>query len=134
MSQENVEAVRRANDAQLRGDPEAFYAMLSPDVVWDTSRSQFPDAGVYQGLQGVRAWFGGLRDAFGEGARFEMDGIEDLGDRVLVEIRARGQGASSGIAVDWHFASAFTFRDGKVVRMDRYASRAEALQELGRTK
>jgi ketosteroid isomerase-like protein len=131
VSQENVDVVRRAFQARTAGDAEAAYAMLAPDVVFDTSRSEFPDAGVYRGPEGVRNWFDGLADAFGEGARFDVEEIEDFGDRVLVEIRARGHGLSSGIAVDWRFVSVFTFRDGKVVRIDRFANRAEALRALG---
>jgi hypothetical protein len=42
-----------------------------------------------------------------------------------------GRGQFSKIGVDYRFVPLFTFRDGKVVRMDRYDNRSEALQAAG---
>ena len=115
----------------MKGDLEPFIAMLAPDVVWDTSRSPFPEARVYHGIDGVREWFRELGDAFGEEVRYEIQELHDLGDRVLLELRAEAAGRSTKIGVDWRFVPVYTFRDGKVVRMDRYADQAEALAAMG---
>jgi ketosteroid isomerase-like protein len=105
--------------------------MLAADVVWDVSRSDFPDKGIYYGLDGVREWLRGLDEAF-EGIGYEAEEVTDLGDdRVLLVLRVLGRGQFSKIGVDYRFVPLFTFRDGKVVRMDRYDNRSEALQAAG---
>jgi ketosteroid isomerase-like protein len=63
MSEENVEIVRRALEHYERTG-EQDDSFLDPEVIWDLSRSPFPDAGVYHGREGVREWFQGLTDAF----------------------------------------------------------------------
>jgi ketosteroid isomerase-like protein len=131
MSQETVNLIRRAHDAASRGDQEGFMDMFAEDVVWDQSRSDFPDKGIYHGHEGVREWMSGLEDAFDDLDR-EVEEITDLGqDRVLVVMRMKGHGQFSKIAVDYRFVPMYTFRDGKVVRMDRYGDRAEALKAVG---
>jgi hypothetical protein len=66
VSQENVEAIRRLFEAYSRpSDSEVFLDICAPDVVWDMSRSPFPEARIYHGLDGVREWLRGLRDDTG---------------------------------------------------------------------
>jgi ketosteroid isomerase-like protein len=126
MSQ-NVDVIRRAYEA---GDRETFLDIFAEDVVWDVSRSPYPDGGIYLGPEGVREWFRDVADAF-ENMANEVEEITDLGhDRVLVVTRARGRGRFSKIGVDYRFAPLFTFRNGKVVRMDRYNSRSESTRSL----
>jgi ketosteroid isomerase-like protein len=52
MSQENVELVRRVNNAFNRGDFEAWLANADPDV---RIRSSFTGQ-EYHGLEGAREW------------------------------------------------------------------------------
>jgi ketosteroid isomerase-like protein len=132
MSQENVEILRRASAAfESTGDQEGLLELCAEDIVWDVSRSDFPDKGIYHGLEGVREWMRGLDDAF-EGLLWEFEGITDLGEeRVLVATRVTGRGLFSKIGIDYRFVQVNTFRDGRVVRMDRYGDRAEALKAAG---
>jgi ketosteroid isomerase-like protein len=130
MSRENVEVVGRVLDAAIKGDREAFLSILAPDVVWDTSRSP-SEAGIYYGVEGVRKWFQELEEAFAQGVRYEVAEVRDVGDHVLVELRAEAAGRRTRIGVDWHFVPVFTFRDGRVVRMDRYSNRADAFEAVG---
>jgi len=55
----------------------------------------------------------------------------DAGNRVLVTAYHRGRGRGSGVEVDTRFYEVYTLRDGKVVRVDEYAERAEALDAAG---
>jgi ketosteroid isomerase-like protein len=132
MSQTNMDAIRRTFEADSRhGDLNAILGMLAPDVVWDLSRSPFPEARLYHGPEGVQEWLLGLRDAFGD-VRYEVEDVADLGgERVLLVIRVRGHGNFSKIDVDYRFVPVFTFRDDKIVRMDRYGDRTEALKAVG---
>ena len=49
MSQENVEIVRRANDAYNRRDLDGMLELWAPDGVLDWSNARIFDAGVYRG-------------------------------------------------------------------------------------
>jgi ketosteroid isomerase-like protein len=111
-------------------DTEAFFSLLSEDIVWDLSRSPFPDAGIYHGIEGVRDWFRGLDDAFGD-VRYEVEQVREAGERVAVLLHVRGQGPTSRIAVDYRFVPVMTFREGKIVRMDRHDDWAAAMAALG---
>jgi ketosteroid isomerase-like protein len=66
MSQENVEIVREFNRIFATGDRDDWRDHFDPDVIWDTSASGMPEAGVYHGHQGVeqffRHWLGTWRD------------------------------------------------------------------------
>ena len=132
MSQENVEIVRRTVAAfESTGDLEGFLESCAEDIVWDVSRSDFPDKGIYHGVEGVREWMRGIEDAF-EGLVWEFEEITDLDqDRVLVVTHLKGHGQFSKIGIDYRFPYVLTFRDGIVIRVDRYRDRAEALQALG---
>src|SRR2546421_978699 len=90
MSQANVEIVRRTVAAfESTGDLEGFLESCAEDIVWDVSRSDFPDKGIYHGLDGVREWMRTLEDAF-EGLVFEFEEITDLGqNRVLLVARMK---------------------------------------------
>lgn len=132
MSQKNVEHVRQGYEALEKGDMDRMLEALDSDIEWDYSRSSFPEAGVYHGRDGVREWFRGLGEAFAN-LHWEVREITDLGgDQVLGIIRVQGQGQYSEIEVDYIFATVSTLRDGKVSRVDRYDTRAEALEAVGR--
>ena len=63
MSQENVELLGRMFElfSERELDWDALFELLGPDIVWEV-RSDFPDAGVYTGHEGVRR----LSDVFDE--------------------------------------------------------------------
>ena len=130
MSQENIERLDAALEAYNVGDQEAFYGLLAEDVVWDMSRSPFPEAGLYQGVDGVRSWFKGLRDAFGE-VSYEVEKRRSRDESVASLIHVRGRGPGSQIPVEYSFVPVFTFRDGKIIRMDRYDDWGTAMKALG---
>ncbi len=54
MSQENVEVVRRAFEAYVRGDLETSLAAFDPEV--ETYDHDLPDAGEYRGVEGLLRW------------------------------------------------------------------------------
>ena len=63
--------------------------------------------------------------------RVEAEEIVDAGDRVVVMVHHSGRGRTSGIEVDQRYAMVWTVRDGRVMRMDLYPTRAEALEAVG---
>ena len=61
MSQKNMEIARRVFASFERtGDLEVLREYWAEDIVWDVSRSDFPDKGIYHGVEGVREWTRGI--------------------------------------------------------------------------
>jgi ketosteroid isomerase-like protein len=55
--------------------------------------------------------------------------ITEVGDRVIVEMINRGTGKASGVVVDGRFWFAYTVAEGKVVRLDAYLTKVQALRD-----
>ena len=56
----------------------------------------------------------------------------DAGDHVITVLNYRGRGRASGIEVEMaHMAGAWTIRQGQVVRVAWFRTRAEALAAIG---
>ena len=57
----------------------------------------------------------------------------DRGDCVVVTVRLRGRGRGSGVEIDARFYDVYTLRGGKIVRMEQFTERSQALEaaELG---
>jgi ketosteroid isomerase-like protein len=127
MSGENVEIVRRAFAYEIygRGDRADAEALFDPYVVMNPT-----EEGPSYGLDEIRDNFEHWREAWEE---LEVTAEEyiDAGDRVLVAAHHRGRGRGSGIEVDTCLHSLYTLRDGKILRVDEYAHRAEALEAAG---
>ena len=127
VSEENVEIVRRGL--------EHFLATGEPD--WDTTDEQveihdhdIPDRGEYLGAAGVRRWLEDWGAAWAEWS-LEPEEFIDAGDRVVVVAHLRARGRDSGVEVDRQDGLVYTMRDGKLVRLDYYGSRGQALDAVG---
>ena len=130
MSEENVEIVVGYYEA---ADLAAGIDALADDVtfVFHGESRHLAGAETISGKSAAVAW---LADWFG---RFDPDyrmGIaeaRDLGDRVLVVTTHRAMGRASGVPISEQTAQVMTVRNGKIVRQDFFARRAEALQAAG---
>jgi ketosteroid isomerase-like protein len=63
--------------------------------------------------------------------QLEVDERFDRDDRVVVMARQHGPGSSSGADVSLKFAQVLTLRAGKIVRVDNYLDRGQALEAAG---
>ncbi len=125
-----MEVVKRFMSRFEAGDRREWREHFDPDVVWDTSASQMPVAGVYRGHTGVERFF---RDWLGTWTDYEVANTEyiDAGDAVIVVFRQSGTGRGSGVRVERDFFGVYELRESKVVRFRLYASREDALEAAG---
>ena len=133
MSRENVEIVRRVYDAAARRDADAAFELYAEDIVWDVSATKvttFRDRPVYHGHEGVReVWREGL--AIFADITNEVEEMIDAGDRVLVVVREREVGRSSGVPVTASHLAVWTLARGMIVRLQVFDDRDEAMKAAG---
>jgi ketosteroid isomerase-like protein len=141
MSQENVDLVRERiavladgfNHGDFeRGDFDAFFAWLDPEIEWRGPR-EFPDLAEPRfGHEGVREYITTLLEAI-EDYRMVAEKFIDAGDdRVLVFSREGGRGRGSGAeVVTQPTAHVWTIRNGKAIRLRSYWERDDALEAVG---
>ena len=132
MSQaETLELVTSVYHAVQRQDYESPFALLDEDVVWDMSGFRLLDlAKVYRGHEGIREFWQVWLSAW-ETLEFDLVATEDRADHVIVEVKQRNVGRSSGVAVDFHYFQTFTVRNGKIVASHMAGTRAKALEAVG---
>jgi ketosteroid isomerase-like protein len=133
MSRENVEVVRRIYDAVARRDSDTPFELYADDVVWDVSGWR-PGALMartqYHGHAGVReVWRETL--AIWSEVDFEVYELLDVGDRVLAALREREVGRASGVPIEATHAAVWTLAGGKVVRLQVFDDREQALAVIG---
>jgi ketosteroid isomerase-like protein len=124
MSQENVEVVRGLFESYARGDtdPEQY---LAADVVWNPA-DESPQTGLDDALAYIERW-----ESEWEDLNTIPEEFIDAGESVFTTVHFSGRGRGSGIEVDTRLYEVWTLREGKVVRMDEFTDRAEALEAVG---
>ena len=126
MSRENVETVRRAFEYEISGrGSEEVLASFDPDVVMKPI-----EEGASFGVDAIRDNFQHWQSAWEE-LEVTIEEIIDAGDRVILAAHHRGRGRGSGITIDARYYEVYTLLKGKIVRIDEYADRAEALEAAG---
>jgi|SRR5437588_8420452 len=127
MSQENVEIVRRMNDAIRRGDWVAVADCYDTHICMRTDPN-WPEQRMY----GRKAAVTFVRNAVEPlGADFSQEDIVDLGDRVLVRVHWKTHARHSGIEGELQFSEIATFRDGRVILAEFFLDHADALKAVG---
>jgi ketosteroid isomerase-like protein len=132
-AQSNIETIRAMFEAFRRRDAAASAAPLSPAVVWDASRMPVEDLrGVYRGLEEVagfwRRWLAAWETI--ELGEYELI---DAGDHVVAWLEGQtNRGRGSGIEIkNPPYGWVYTFGDGKVIRVEMFMDRSEALVAAG---
>jgi ketosteroid isomerase-like protein len=143
MSQVNVEVVRRSyaayNAAVSAPNPRkalraATERVADPAIEWviePTALDARPTP--YRGIDGVMEFFDGVLEAF-EQIRQIPERFIDRGDRVLVFVRAEARTRAPVIELDEKWAHLVTVRDGKILRLQQFRDRDEALEAAGLTE
>ena len=127
---EQVELVRRGYELFNRGDIEAALEMLHPEIEWHTYIVPGPGGATYHGHDGVRELWAEAQRIFGD-FRNVPEQMFEAGDRVVVFVRVEGVGTKSGAPVEARIAHLQTIRDGKLIRVESFGDRDEALRAAG---
>ena len=130
MSQENVELARKGIDALNRGGVEAVIDLCDPEVEWVAIPGFLPDAEDFHGHDGVRAWFAKVDETL-QKVQWEAEQIADGGECLFVALKLAAAGRASGIQAELRIFQAWTIRNGRLVRLESYLSRDEALEAAG---
>jgi ketosteroid isomerase-like protein len=142
MSQENVEKLRefiapgRTDYKHLYCDDAAWAAFK--EAVDQLFTSDFEGALVALGQRMTFKGLDGLRDAIREWLTpwtsyyDEIEDVQPAGeDRVIVFARQHGHRMDTAAEVVAESAGVYLLRDGKIVQMDLYLDRGEALEAVG---
>jgi ketosteroid isomerase-like protein len=131
MSQENVEIVRRANDAFNRRDLDGWLEVWASDAVLDWSNARVFDAGVYRGHREIRAFAEEFLAMWDE-VRIELvDGPVEVRDGLLMAENVAYLRGRDGIEVQARSAWLIAIRDGEQTTLTMYQTKREALEAAG---
>jgi ketosteroid isomerase-like protein len=126
----HTEAILYGYEMFNAGDIEASLTILDPEIEWHTYIVPGPGGGTYHGYDGVRELWSDAKRIFG-GFKNIPEELFESGNRVVAFIRVEGVGAKSGIEVQARIAHVHTIRDGKVIRVESFEDRDEALRAAG---
>ena len=144
MSQENVELVRRnyevINSIGRTGrefvDPEDAAPDLWSRLALDFElheRPDLPDAKVYRGREEAKEFWRKIQELFAE-MHWEPREFLDLGHAVVVETRVVALGRGSEVRIEADETDVCWFRDGVIVRLQGFPTKAEALEAAARAE
>jgi ketosteroid isomerase-like protein len=140
VSEENLALVRRCFEmitaigrtGEVFVDPEELapdlWASLAPDFELH-GRNDLPDAKVYRGREASKEFWRMLQEVWAE-VRWEPLEFTELGDAVVVKTRIVGVGRGSDLPIEADEVDVFWFRDGKIVRLEGFATKEEALEAV----
>jgi ketosteroid isomerase-like protein len=142
MSEENLALVRRTyeliNGIGRMGDEFVDPEEVAPDI-WARLASDFevhgrpdvPDSKVYRGRDEAKEFFRMLEGVFSE-LRWEPLEFVDLDHAVVVETRLTVVGRGSDVRIEGDETDVFWFRDGELVRLQAFPTKADALAAADR--
>lgn len=128
MSQQGVETFQTGVQAINRGDAQGLLGTFDEGVVFLPLRSSLQ--GGYSGHDGVRRYLADTAEMF-EAFFLEYGEVRDLGDQVLAIGTQHMRGHGSGQEIDLPQAVVASFRDGKMTRVEAFASGREAFDAVG---
>jgi ketosteroid isomerase-like protein len=119
-----------AFDALERGDVDGFievvHSLMAPDCIFRSGIGSAVGGGTYDGVEGVREWFGDLV-ATTSGRRWRNRRSEMHGDNIVVFLADfELTGAGSGVPVSSPTASVYELENDLVVRIRSFTSHDEA--------
>ena len=125
---ENVEVIRDQYAATNERDFDRAMSHYGEEVELVV---HLPDirAGTFKGRDATGRWFGDWLSSFDRNARFDVKEMTELDDgSVLLVADHHARGRASGAEVHGTVVWLYRLRNRKIVRIDGYQSRDEALE------
>ena len=129
MSEEHTATVEAIYEGYASGDFRSPARFFDPHVVFVLSRG-FPDAGTYVGAEEIAQYTRDFLEPW-QRVTIEAEDITAIGDSVLAAVHQRGTGETSGAGTEMRYFMLWSFRGGKVIRVENYRDRSEALKAAG---
>ena len=127
MGSDNTATVRAGFDALARGGVDAMLETVHPDFEMHTPPDFAAEPGTYSGHDGVRRWFDEFYEVM-ERVDLVAHEIEPAGEQVVVSLEIQTRGRLTGLELSQPVALLCTLRDDKLVRMEFFRTREEALE------
>jgi ketosteroid isomerase-like protein len=122
----NMELAKAGYEAFQRSDVQTVLDLTDPEVEIYLPPT-LPNSGTFHGHDGYMTWLGRWLEAWDD-FHIEVRGMEAVGERhVVTAIHQSGIGRGSGIPVEMDVAYMLDIRDGKVIALQMYLSRDEAI-------
>jgi ketosteroid isomerase-like protein len=93
-------------------------------------RPEFADPGVHTGIDALRTFMHNFLEPW-KVVTIRAENVYEVGDSVLVEVVQRGTGAVSGVEGEMRYFQLWTFRGGKVIRIESISGDEEAREAAG---
>jgi ketosteroid isomerase-like protein len=131
MSQENVEAVRKQIEAFDRRDRDDWLATRDDQDCEVNPSAMWPEADAVRGREAAWEFYVTVAEAFEQLPVWDTELADAGADKVLVHWRSNVRGRASGADVELEYWIVITFREGRIVRDQWFADRAQALEAAG---
>ena len=131
---DNIDVVRDHYAATNEHDYARAIAHWDEDVVLVVPVGPgYLQSGQFNGRGAVTAWFRDWLSRFDGGGEFDVKEITELDDgEVLLVANYRARGRSSGVPVEGTVMWLYSVRQHKIVRVEGFEARDQALEAVGR--
>jgi ketosteroid isomerase-like protein len=127
MSQADIDVVRDSHDAFRRRDLDTFMGYMHPEVEFRSFVLEVE--GVYRGHEGVRSWWENVLAVFPDW-RPQVEDARDIGDSVLLRVRAEGKETGSGIPLERDIWQVAQVQGGRLKSWAFFRTEQEALESV----
>jgi ketosteroid isomerase-like protein len=129
LSEANVETVRAIYAEWEQGNFRAGVDRYDPLALL-VQGPGFPEAGAYLGLEGFAEYMQTFLEAW-ERVTIEAEDLFGSGDSVVAAVIQRAIGKGSEAPVEFRYFQVWSFRGGKVIRLETVRDRAVAFEAAG---
>jgi hypothetical protein len=129
MAGNHVEAVRGVYEGWRKGDFSASDNLLDPLILFVMGEG-LPDTGSYLGTGALAEYMRGFLEPWAR-LTIEAEEMLEAGDSVFAAVLQSGTGHGSGAATELRYFHVWTFRGGRVIRLETFRERTDALVAAG---
>jgi ketosteroid isomerase-like protein len=131
VSRQDLELVRSMLETLNESGVEAALDRIHPDFEGVTPPELSPEPDTYRGHEGIRRYFAGFEGVMDE-VRWEADELMEAPDgRVVAGVRLVTRSVATELELELAVWQLCTVRDGKILRIEGFAKREDALRAAG---